>query len=76
MQNDHAPVNENENGKQLNMQNNRLRKLDDNVYSYTSTRQCEVLPNLLQEAEQAEEPELGGDCVARALQAVLGLCRP
>ena len=48
---------------------------------YTSTRQCEVLPNLLQEhaeAEQAEaeEPELGGDCVARAMQAVLGLCRP
>ena len=76
MQNDHALLNENENGKQLNMQNNRLRKLDDNVYSYTSKRQCEVLPNLLQEAEQAEEPELGSDCVARAMQAVLGLCRP
>jgi hypothetical protein len=39
---------------------------------YTSTRQCKVLPNLLQEveqAEQAEEPELGGDCVARRVPA-------
>jgi hypothetical protein len=40
---------------------------DHHKVFYTSIRQCEVLPNLLQ--EQAEEPELGGDCVARGMQA-------
>ncbi len=29
-----------------------------------------------EEQAEAEEPELGGDCVAWAMQAVLGLCRP